>query len=139
MDTIVQTSQPAALDIGPLFIVGVVAAMGLLYLFCRKKFDERSVTGNSDYVYQLLPSELATRQEYNKGFLTYFGTVVFVVTALSLLGPKDLSLLGITLEGASVDFKPVYLAIVLMGIVPNIPVLQDIEKWLRQYAHEMAY
>jgi len=136
---VLQTSQPATLDIGPLFIVGATVAMALLYLFCRKKFDERSVTGNSDYVYQLLPSELATRQEYNKGFLTYFGTIVFVVVALSLLGPKDLSLLGIRLDDVSVNFKPVYLAIVLMGIVPNIPVLQDIEKWLRQYAHEMAY
>jgi hypothetical protein len=132
-------TQPSQFQGGPLFFLCLTAAIALLYLFCRKKFDERSVNGNADYVYQLLPSELATRQEYNKGFLTYLGTMVFVVVALSLLGAKDLVFFGIDLKGVSSNVIPLAIAALLVGVIPNVPVLQEIEKRLRQYAHEMAY
>ena len=45
----------------PVFFVFLTGALLLLYLICKKKFDERSATEKSDYVYQLLPSQLATR------------------------------------------------------------------------------
>jgi hypothetical protein len=62
-----------------LFFGCLTGAIGLVYLTCRKKFGERSVTGSDDYIYQFLPRQLATREEYSKGFLTYFGTMALTV------------------------------------------------------------
>jgi uncharacterized protein (DUF2384 family) len=124
----------------PLFFLCVAAAIGLVYLFCRQKFDERSVTGNDDYVYQFLPRQLAAPQEYSKGFLIYFGTMVFTVVLLSVIGPQNLRSLGIRLpEETSFVIVPLAVAFLLIGVLPIVPILQEIEKWLRQYAHERAY
>jgi hypothetical protein len=125
---------------GPLFVLCLAAAIGLVYLFCRQKFDERSIAGNDDYVYQFLPRQLATPQEYSRGFMIYLGTMIFTVVLLSLIGPHNLSLLGIRLpEEAGYVIVPLAVAFILIGVMPIVPVLQEIEKWLRQYAHERAY
>src|SRR5262245_30307440 len=42
----------------PLFFGCLIAAIGLVYLFCSQKFGERSVVENKDYVYQLTPSTI---------------------------------------------------------------------------------
>jgi len=73
---------------GLVFFACLTGAIGLIYLFCRQKFGERSITGNGDYAYQLLPRQLATREEYSKGFLIYFGAMALTVLLLSLIGPK---------------------------------------------------
>ena len=44
-----------------LFLVCLVSGMCLVYLFCEKKFAERSSTETVDYADQLLPPHLATR------------------------------------------------------------------------------
>src|SRR5262249_12103331 len=43
--------------------------------------------------------------------------------------PKDLS----------PGVVPIGIALVLVGLMPTVPVLLEIEKWLRKYAHERAY
>lgn len=122
------------------FFACLTAAFGLVYLFCRQKFDEPSVTGSDDYVYQLLPRQLATREEYSKGFLTYFGTMVLTVLLLSLIGPKNLSALGIPLSPElGYVVMPLATAFLLVGVLPIVPGLQVIERYLRQYAHKRAY
>src|SRR5713101_2183225 len=80
-----------------LFFCSLGAAVWFVYLFCQKKFAERSVTESSDWIYQLLPRQLATREEYFKGFMIYFGTMAVTMLLLSLLGPKNLAQLGIKL------------------------------------------
>jgi hypothetical protein len=117
----------------------LIAAIGLIYLYCRQKFNER-ITGDGDYVYQLLPRQMATQDEYAKGFMIYFGTMAATVILLSLIGPKNLNALGISLA-AEVGYVVVPLAIAFMwvGVLPNVPGLQAIEKTLRQYAQEQAY
>ncbi len=123
-----------------LFFGSLAVAIWLVYVFCQQKFAERSVTGSRDYVYQLLPQQLATREEYSKGFLIYFGTMAVIVVLLSLLGPKNLEPLGITLpKQLSYITVPLAIALVLMGALPNVPGLLLIEKFLRQYAHARAY
>jgi hypothetical protein len=47
----------------PLFFACLLAAVAIVYVACRKKFAERSVTGSEDYIYQFLPRQLATREE----------------------------------------------------------------------------
>jgi hypothetical protein len=124
----------------PLFFGCLAAGVGLVYLFCRQKFAERTITGNDDYVYQFLPRQLATQDEYFRGFLIYFGTMAYVVVLLSLIGPKNLELLGITLpDRVSYVVVPLAVAFVMVGLLQNIPMLQEIERRLRQYAHERAF
>src|ERR1700759_5208330 len=121
------SSQPliqfgVPLDQSSLVFFGcLAAAIGLVYLFCRQKFGERLVTENEDYVYQLLPRQLATREEYSRGFLIYFGTMVLTVVLLSLIGPKNLDSLGIPLKEISYAIVPLALAFLLVGIMPNVP------------------
>src|SRR5580692_2092213 len=73
-DSVIQFGVPLDAS-APLFFGCLAAGIGLVYLFCRQKFGERVVTENKDYVYQLMPRQLATRDEYSKGFLIYFGTM----------------------------------------------------------------
>jgi hypothetical protein len=111
-----------------------------VYLFCRQKFQERIVTESRDYIYQLLPRQLATSEEYFRGFLIYFGTMASLVTVLSLLGPNNLSALGMKLpDGVNYLILPLDIALVLIGAVPNIPGVMLLEKYLRTYAHQRAY
>ncbi len=124
----------------PLFFGCLIAAIGLVYLFCSRKFGERSVVGNEDYVYQLTPRQLATPEEYSKGFLIYLSTMVFTVVILSLIGPKNLHSLGLPVaQDISYAIVPLAVAFVLISVLPNVPMLQEIERRLRQYAHERAY
>jgi hypothetical protein len=123
-----------------LFFGCLGVAIWLVYTFCQKKFAERSVTESSDWIYQLLPRQLATREEYSKGFLIYFGTLAVLVVLLSLLGPKNLEPLGIKLpEAAGYVIVPLAVAFILVGALPTVPGLTLIEKNLREYAHKRAY
>lgn len=123
-----------------LFFACLGIAVWFVYLFCRQRFAERSVTESSDWIYQLLPRHLATRDEYSKGFLTYFGTLAVVVVLLSLLGPKNLATLGITLpQGIGYVVVPFFIAFVLIGALPTVPGLIAVEKYLRTYAHRRAF
>jgi hypothetical protein len=123
-----------------LFLACLTAAIGIVYLFCQRKFGEPSVTGTGDYTDQFMPRQLATHEEYSKGFLVYFGSLAATVLLLSLIGPKNLDAIGIPVsEGASYVVLPIIVALVLVGLMPTVPVLLEIEKWLRKYAHERAY
>ena len=123
-----------------LFFASLAGAIWLVYLFCQQKFAERSDTGSSDYIYQLLPPQLATHQEYSKGFLIYFGSMAAMVLLLALLGPQNLESLGIVLpKTLSYIALPLAAALVLIGALPNVPGLMLIEKYLRQYALVRAY
>ena len=127
-------------ELSPLFYGCLAVAIWLVYMFCKQRFAERSVAGSSEWIYQLLPRQLATREEYSKGFLTYFGTMAAIVVLLSLLGPKNLGELGITLpQGAGYIIVPFFIAFVLIGALPNVPGLMAMEKYLRAYAHKRAY
>ena len=75
-------------ELSPLFYACLGAAIWLVYLFCRKQFAERIVTGDNDYIYQLLPRQLATHEEYSRGFMIYFVSIATVVVLLALLGRR---------------------------------------------------
>ena len=123
-----------------LFFGCLGVAIWLVYMFCQKKFAERSVTESSDWIYQLLPRQLATREEYAKGFLIYFGTLAVLVLLLSLLGPRAIEPLGIKLpEPAGYVILPLAVAFILVGALPTVPGITLIEKNLREYAHKRAY
>jgi hypothetical protein len=127
-------------EMSALFFASIGAATWLVYVFCQHKFAERSVTIKGDFIYQLLPQQLATREEYSRGFLIYFGSMALLVVVLSLLGANNIDQLGIALpKHLSYIGVPLAIAFVLMGALPNVPGLTLIETFLRQYAHERAY
>ena len=123
-----------------LFFAAVGTAIWLVYVFCQRKFAERSFTRSGDFIYQLLPQQLATREEYSKGFLIYFGSMAALVVLLSLLGANNLEQLGIAVpKQLGYVGVPLAIAFVLMGALPNVPGLMLIETYLRQFAHERAF
>jgi hypothetical protein len=61
-----------------------------------------------------------------------------VVLVLSLLGPRALSLGGAQTPEFGNVF-PLFVAFVLVGVMPNVPLLQEIERQLRRYWHERAF
>ena len=123
-----------------LFFASLGAAIWLVYLFCQRKFAEPSNKGNGEFIYQLLPRQLATGEEYSHGFTIYFGSMALMVVLLSLLGASNLEQFGIALpKHFSYVGLPLAIAFVLMGALPNVPGLMVIETFLRQYAHERAY
>jgi len=122
------------------FLLCLVFGIGLVYLFCRKKFAERSSTEIADYADQLLPPHLATHEEYARGFLIYFGLMATLVFVLSLIGPRGLVTLGIS-AAKNIDqaVVPIVVAFVMVGLLGNVPGLLAIESRLRSFAHERAY
>jgi hypothetical protein len=127
------------------FFSSLAMAIWFVYVSCQKRFAERSVTESSDYIYQLLPRQLATHEEYFRGLMIYFGSMAATVVLLSLLGPKNLGTFAIKLpdgvnpDAVSYATVPIIIAFVLMGALPNVPGLTQIDKYLREYAHKRAY
>lgn len=131
---------PMNIEISPLFIACLSVSIWLVYVFCQRKFAERNVTESGDFIYQLLPRQLATQQEYSHGFVIYFGSMAVMVIFLSLLGSGNLEKLGIALPKQIGDAGvPFAITFMLMGALPNVPGLMRIETYLRQFAHERAY
>ncbi len=127
-------------EMSPLFFGCLGVASWLVYVFCQNKFAERSVTESSDFIYQLLPRQLATRQEYSHGFFIYCGSMVVLVIFLSMLGANNLEQLGIVLpKQIGYVGVPFAIAFMLMGALPNVPGLIRVETYLRQFAHKRAY
>ena len=122
------------------FLLCLVFGIGLVYLFCKKKFAERSSTETVDYADQLLPPHLATHEEYAKGFLIYFGLMATSVLVFSLIGPRGLASLGFS-GAKDIDqaLVPIVVAFMLVGLLGNVPGLLAIENRLRSFAHERAY
>src|SRR6478609_4258170 len=117
------------------FLAVLGVAVWLVFLFCRQKFQEQIFTESGDYIYQFLPRHLATPEEYARGFLIYFATMAGFVTVLSLLGPSNLTAIGVKLpDGVGYTGLFLVIALVLVGALPTVPGLMSVEKYLRTYA-----
>jgi hypothetical protein len=122
------------------FYLSLAVAALMVCLFASKKFEEPSVEkSEDDFLCQLLPRYLATPQEYTKGLIFYVGTLVLTVVVFSLLGPNVFSLGGQNIPALNYGIMPIFIASVLVGVLPNVPILQEIERRLRRIAHELAY
>jgi hypothetical protein len=122
------------------FLVCLTASLGIVFLFCRQNFGFHiSDPVPNDITTQLLPSHLATKNEYHKGFFIYFASMTFALLTLSLIGPKPLQAFGITIPP---DIGNAAILIVvagtLVGLVANVKSLQQIEKWVRKFGHDRA-
>ncbi len=125
---------------GVYFALSLAVAVLVVFLFSKKKFEEPSIEkSEDDFLCQLFPRYLATPQEYTKGLMFYVGTMIATVVAFSLLGPHILSLGGADVPAVTNAGLPIFIAFVLVGVLPNVPVLQELERRLRRMAHELAY
>lgn len=111
----------------------------IVALHSMKKFEESTVDKSEDnFISQLLPRYLATREEYSRALMRYMGSMIGILCALSVLGPRLLEVLSPTLS-AYAPVAPLGFALILVGVLPNVPWLQDIEWRVRRFWHERAF
>jgi hypothetical protein len=121
------------------FLGCLVLAIVVVFLFSMTKFNESTIAKDEDdLISQLLPRYLATSEQYSRALMIYLAAMSTVVVALSLLGPRVASMGGGTLPEAPREL-PLAIALVMVGVLPNVPFLQELERQLRRFAHERAF
>lgn len=114
-------------------------AVFVVIVFSISKFGESTIQKNdNDLITQLLPRFLATPEEYSRALILYVTTMAGIVVVLSLLGPRVIAL-GSTNVPDTPNALPLFIALVIVGVLPNVPWLQELERQLRRFAHERAY
>src|SRR5262245_34103132 len=77
----------------PYFFGALAVATAIVFLVSRQKFNESTMEKKPEnFVAQLLPRHLATKEEYSNGLLTYLAAMIFLLVALSILGNPVLEL-----------------------------------------------
>ena len=121
------------------FLVCLASSLGIVFLFCRRNFGEPIAEKIPNHITtQLLPCHLAATHEYFKGFLVYFGSMVFAFLTLSLEGPKSWKRRQEISPEIGRAAKLLIVTGTLVGLLANVSV-QEIEKWLRKFGHEQAF
>jgi hypothetical protein len=121
------------------FTVCIALGIVIVALHSMQKFQESTLKkGEDDFIAPLLiPKYLATREEYSHALIWYMASMVGVLGAMSVMGPSLLKLHPDLKNYESV--APLGFALLLVGVLPNVPWLQDIEWHLRRFWHERAY
>lgn len=88
------------------------------------------------------PQELTSRQDYLISFVLYVLGLEFAYLAICIIGPAPIIELGLAGEGRhtfeSAASFPLWVAMVMIGVVPRLPVLANIEQSWRRLMHERA-
>lgn len=140
-DSTTAPMSPLGLDPDGLLYFGLALVVGAIIvgLYCWPKFDESTLQKNDDdLITQFLPRDLASPKEYSYGLLTYMVSMLAMLTALSVLGPPILQLFSITASTVA-GATPVLVALAMVGLLPNVPVLKEIEIMVRRFAHARAF
>jgi hypothetical protein len=128
-----------ALPLDPTSLVCISLGVVIVALHSMRKFEESTVEkSEDDFIAQLLPKYLATREEYSRALVWYMGSMIGILCALSAIGPRLLEILAPTLS-AYAPVAPLGFALILVGVLPNVPWLQDIEWRVRRFWHERAF
>ena len=121
------------------FLLALTLAVIVVFLFSMQKFAQPTASDRQgDFLTPLLPKFMTTQQEYSRALIFYVTTMIFIVVILSFLGPRVVSLGSTTVPEAPVAL-PLFIALVLVGVLPNVPWLQELELHLRRFAHERAF
>ena len=121
------------------FLLALLFSIGIVFLFSLQKFGEPTCARDeNDPTTQILPKHLASREQYSRAHMLYVSIMVLVVVSISVLGPR---VLGPNAQGVpdAPTALPLFVALVLVGALPNVPWLQDLEKALRRFAHQRAF
>jgi hypothetical protein len=121
------------------FLGCLALAIVVVFLFSMTKFNQSTIAkDDDDLISQLLPRYLATSEQYSRALMIYLAAMSTVVVVLSLLGPRIAAMGGGTLPEAPREL-PLAIALVMVGVLPNVPFLQVLEQQLRRFAHERAF
>ena len=121
------------------FFLCLGLALFVVFIFGMKKFGEATVErSEDDFITQLLPQYLATPDEYFRALMFYLATLSVLVAVISLLGPRVVGLGTAPVPDIAASL-PLFVALVLVGVLPNVPWLQQLELLLRRFAHERAF
>jgi len=115
-------------------------ALGILIvalLSIRKFAEPTAEKAEDEFVAQLLPRYLATKDQYSRAMIGYVSSMVGILCLLSAVGPRLLELFPELAPFKAV--APVGFALLLVGALTNVPWLQDIEWRIRLFWHERAY
>lgn len=122
------------------FLLSLLLGMFVVAMFSWNKFGESTEQkSEDDYVTQLLPKFLATNQDYSRALALYIMTMIAVLVVLSLLGPRAISLVTNSKIPEGSAAVPLFVALVLVGVIPNAPFLPQLELTFRRFAHARAY
>jgi hypothetical protein len=122
------------------FSLAFFAASTIVVLYCWPKFDESALPKNdNDFITQFLPHDLASPKEYSYGLLTYIISMLTVLAVLSALGPPVLKLIGLEAPTTAAGATPIVVALAMVGLAPNVPVLKELEIMIRRFAHRRAF
>ena len=123
------------------FLLSLALAILVVFLFSMSRFGEPTIKKNDDdLITQLLPKYLATPEEYSRALILYVTTLIGIVVVLSLLGPRAIAIgAKDTKDVVAPDTLPLFIALIIVGMLPTVPWLQELELHLRRFAHERAY
>src|SRR5829696_6598356 len=121
------------------FLASVALAVFVVFLFSIKKFEESTIEKNQDdFATQVLPKFLASPEEYSRALMLYTTAMGGLVVILSFLGPRVVGLGAENVPDAP-SALPMFIALVIVGVLPNVPWLQQFEFQLRRFAHRRAF
>jgi hypothetical protein len=123
------------------FLLALILGGVVVMLFANECFNKPTYDQDeNDPATQFLPKYLATHQEYSIALLMYVTSLELSFLVLSLIGPKTFVEIGL-LKNTSVSYEafPLWVALVLTGLIPNLPVLKEIERKIRKIFHAKAF
>ncbi len=123
-----------------LFVLSLGISILIVVAFSGPKFGEPAfVKKDDDFVTHFLPAELTTKRDYYRALFIYVAFLVSVLVVLSLVGPSPLAALGITKAPNAPDALPIFLALLIVGLLPNTPVIRGLELSIRKFAQARAF
>jgi len=125
-----------------LFFFGALGvAMAIVFFISRQRFGESTMEKKpEDFVAQLLPEHLATKEEYSNGLLIYIAAMISLLIGLSFLGNPLLELFQLKFANGTAHAVavPIIFALALMGLT-KAPYVKEIEWHIRHFAHQHAF
>jgi hypothetical protein len=127
----------------PTTVVYLVLGTVAIAFYSWEKFSESTIKAEQDdFVSQLLPRYLATHEEYSRALFWYMASMIGLFFILSAIGPRLLPDLSKDLsKDLSNDAAnaPLLVALLMVGVLPNVPLLQNLELGIRRFWHERAF
>jgi Protein of unknown function (DUF2384) len=122
----------------PVTIVSFAFGVMIVALNSIKSFAQPTLeNGEDEFITQLLPKYLATREEYSRALFCYMASMVAILCAMTVLGPRLFDALPPMKQFTQT--APLGFALILVGLLPNVPWLRDVEWRVRHFWHERAY
>jgi hypothetical protein len=140
------------------FVLCLIVGTFVIHKFCLDQFG-KSIAGNDDncpWKFVILRYQ-TTPREYLTGYSIYFGLMMLIFLAASIIGPGPFFQILKAITAAATQSEmptaspavdtslqnyptfPILVAFYIVGLNPNLPKALDFEISIRGFAHRMAY